>query len=210
MDRATQSRRRPRFDPNSPTQKRPSAEIEHDSGAGHAEAISDRAPGSITGGTRWPSRGCYGTANRKYRRDGLVPTRSHPASRFPAARGPGSDDICYATTNRQRSVRAIAADADVVLVVGSANSSNSLRLVETAQRAGTTAYLVDSAEDVELGWLAGAATVGITAGASAPPAMVGQIVTALSGLGSIETKEIVVTTEAVQFGLPRELRQSPG
>ena len=130
--------------------------------------------------------------------------------RFPAARGPGSDDICYATTNRQRSVRAIAADADVVLVVGSANSSNSLRLVETAQRAGTTAYLVDSAEDVELGWLAGAATVGITAGASAPPAMVGQIVTALSGLGTIETKEIVVTTEAVQFGLPRELRQSPG
>ncbi|HEX6934530.1 MAG TPA: 4-hydroxy-3-methylbut-2-enyl diphosphate reductase [Streptosporangiaceae bacterium] len=130
--------------------------------------------------------------------------------RFPAARGPGSDDICYATTNRQRSVRAIAADADVVLVVGSANSSNSLRLVETAERAGTTAYLVDSAEDVELGWLAGAGTVGITAGASAPPAMVGQIVTALSGLGVIETKEVIVATEDVQFGLPRELRQSPG
>ena len=96
--------------------------------------------------------------------------------RFPAARGPGSDDICYATTNRQRAVRAIAADSDLVLVVGSANSSNSLRLVETAQRAGTTAYLVDCAEDIELGWLAGAATVGITAGASAPPAVVGQIV----------------------------------
>jgi 4-hydroxy-3-methylbut-2-enyl diphosphate reductase len=130
--------------------------------------------------------------------------------RFPAARGPGSDDICYATTNRQRAVRGIAADSDLVLVVGSANSSNSLRLVETAQRAGTTAYLVDSAEDVELGWLAGAGTVGITAGASAPPAVVGQIVTALSGLGAIEQKEVVVTTEAVQFGLPRELRQSPG
>jgi 4-hydroxy-3-methylbut-2-enyl diphosphate reductase len=129
--------------------------------------------------------------------------------RFPAARGPGSDDICYATTNRQSAVRAIAADADVVLVVGSANSSNSLRLVETAQRAGTTAYLVDSAEDIALGWLTGAATIGITAGASAPPAVVGQIVTALSGLGSIETKEVVVATEAVQFGLPRELRQSP-
>jgi len=128
--------------------------------------------------------------------------------RFPAARGPGSDDICYATTNRQRAVRAIAADADVVLVVGSANSSNSLRLVETAQRAGTTAYLVDCAEDIELGWLTGAATVGITAGASAPPAVVGQIVTALSGLGPLETKEVVVATEAVQFGLPRELRQS--
>jgi 4-hydroxy-3-methylbut-2-en-1-yl diphosphate reductase len=129
--------------------------------------------------------------------------------RFPAARGPGTDDICYATTNRQSAVRAIAADADVVLVVGSANSSNSLRLVETAQRAGTTAYLVDSAEDIALGWLTGAATIGITAGASAPPAVVGQIVTALSGLGSIETKEVVVATEAVQFGLPRELRQSP-
>jgi len=129
--------------------------------------------------------------------------------RFPAARGPGSDDICYATTNRQLAVRAIAADSDVVLVIGSANSSNSVRLVETAQRAGTTAYLVDSAEDVELAWLADAATVGITAGASAPPAVVGQIVTALSGLGAIETKEVVVATEAVQFGLPRELRQSP-
>ena len=130
--------------------------------------------------------------------------------RFPAARGPGSDDICYATTNRQRAVRAIAADSDLVLVVGSANSSNSLRLVETVQRAGTPAYLVDSAEEVELGWLAGAGTVGITAGASAPPAVVGQIVTALSGLGEVEASEVVTTTEEVQFGLPRELRQASG
>jgi 4-hydroxy-3-methylbut-2-en-1-yl diphosphate reductase len=130
--------------------------------------------------------------------------------RFPAARGPGSDDICYATTNRQNAVRAIAADSDLVLVVGSANSSTSLRLVETAQRAGTRAYLIDSAEDIELGWLAEAATVGITAGASAPSAVVGQIVTALAGLGRIDTKEVVVATEAVQFGLPRELRRSAG
>ena len=130
--------------------------------------------------------------------------------RFPAARGPGSDDICYATTNRQHAVRAIATDSDLVLVVGSANSSNSLRLVETAQRAGTRAYLIDSAEDIELGWLAEAATVGITAGASAPPAVVGQIVAALAGLGQIEQKEVVVATEAVQFGLPRELRRSGG
>ena len=131
--------------------------------------------------------------------------------RFPEARGPGSDDICYATTNRQNAVRAIAADSDVVLVVGSANSSNSLRLVETAERAGTAAYLVDNAEDIELGWLAGASTVGLTAGASAPPAVVGEIVDALSGLGPIQTDEVVVTTEAVQFGLPKELRRSaPG
>ncbi|HET7015234.1 MAG TPA: 4-hydroxy-3-methylbut-2-enyl diphosphate reductase [Streptosporangiaceae bacterium] len=127
--------------------------------------------------------------------------------RFPQAKGPGSDDICYATTNRQRAVRAIAAESDLVLVAGSANSSNSLRLVETAQRAGTPAYLVDSAQDIELGWLAGVSTVGLAAGASAPPAMVSEIMTALSGLGPIQSKEVVVATESVQFGLPRELRQ---
>ena len=128
--------------------------------------------------------------------------------RFPAAKGPGSDDICYATTNRQRAVRAIAAESDLVLVAGSANSSNSLRLVETAQRRpATPSYLVDSAQDIELGWLAGVSTVGLAAGASAPPAMVSEIMTALSGLGPIQSKEVVVATESVQFGLPRELRQ---
>jgi 4-hydroxy-3-methylbut-2-enyl diphosphate reductase len=126
--------------------------------------------------------------------------------RFPAARGPGSDDICYATTNRQAAIRAIASDSDLVLVVGSANSSNSVRLVETAQRAGTPAYLVDGREDIELGWLAGASTIGLTAGASAPPAMVDQIVEVLSGLGEIDTKEVAVATESIQFGLPKELR----
>ena len=127
--------------------------------------------------------------------------------RFPSATGPGSDDICYATTNRQRAVRAIAAESDVVLVAGSANSSNSQRLVETAQRAGARAYLVDGAEDIRLDWLAGARTVGIAAGASAPPAIVGQIVAALSGLGDVQTRDVVVATESVQFGLPKELRQ---
>ncbi|HEY2508350.1 MAG TPA: 4-hydroxy-3-methylbut-2-enyl diphosphate reductase [Streptosporangiaceae bacterium] len=127
--------------------------------------------------------------------------------RFPAATGPGSDDICYATTNRQRAVRAIAARSDLVLVAGSANSSNSQRLVETAERAGTRAYLVDGPEDIHLEWLAGAGTIGLAAGASAPPAIVGQIVTALSGLGAVETEDVVVTTESVQFGLPKELRQ---
>jgi 4-hydroxy-3-methylbut-2-enyl diphosphate reductase len=127
--------------------------------------------------------------------------------RFPAAKGPGSDDICYATTNRQRAVRSIAADSDLVLVAGSANSSNSQRLVETARREGTPAYLVDSAQDIELDWLVGASRVGIAAGASAPPAMVGEILTALSGLGPVTSKEVVVATESVQFGLPRELRQ---
>ncbi|MBO0837339.1 MAG: 4-hydroxy-3-methylbut-2-enyl diphosphate reductase, partial [Actinobacteria bacterium] len=129
--------------------------------------------------------------------------------RFPAATGPGTDDICYATTNRQAAVRTIAAQADVVLVAGSANSSNSLRLVETAQRGGAAAYLVDRADDIQLGWLAGASTVGITAGASAPPAIVDEIVAALGGLGAVTTEEMVVATESVQFGLPKELRRQP-
>jgi 4-hydroxy-3-methylbut-2-enyl diphosphate reductase len=126
--------------------------------------------------------------------------------RFPSARGPGSDDICYATTNRQLAVRAIAAESDLVLVAGSANSSNSKRLVETAQRAGTAAYLIDGAEDIELGWLAGTSVVGLTAGASAPPAVVGQIIEALSGLGPVDVNERVVATENIRFSLPKELK----
>jgi 4-hydroxy-3-methylbut-2-enyl diphosphate reductase len=127
--------------------------------------------------------------------------------RFPEARGPGSDDICYATTNRQRAVRAIAADADLVLVAGSANSSNSRRLVETAERAGTRAYLIDDLTDIDLGWLAGASTVGLTAGASAPPSMISEVVTALAGLGPVELTERVIATESIRFGLPKEVRQ---
>jgi 4-hydroxy-3-methylbut-2-enyl diphosphate reductase len=126
--------------------------------------------------------------------------------RFPATRAPRSDDICYATTNRQHAVRAIAAEADLVLVAGSANSSNSVRLVETAERAGTPAHLIDSPADIELGWLAGVSTVGITAGASAPPALVGEIVAALGGLGPVEVSERVITTENIRFSLPKEVR----
>jgi 4-hydroxy-3-methylbut-2-en-1-yl diphosphate reductase len=128
-------------------------------------------------------------------------------SRFPQARGPRSDDICYATTNRQNAVRAIATEADLVLVAGSANSSNSVRLVERAVRAGTPAHLIDGADDIELSWLEGVATVGLTAGASAPPAVVEEIVAALSGLGPVHTSERVITTETIRFGLPREVRQ---
>jgi 4-hydroxy-3-methylbut-2-enyl diphosphate reductase len=127
--------------------------------------------------------------------------------RFPGARGPGSDDICYATTNRQQAVRAVAAEADLVLVAGSANSSNSRRLVETAERAGTPAHLIDGPSDIELGWLAGVSTIGVTAGASAPPAIVGDIVSALGGLGPVEVSERVITTESIRFSLPKEVRQ---
>jgi 4-hydroxy-3-methylbut-2-enyl diphosphate reductase len=109
--------------------------------------------------------------------------------RFPALSGPSSDDLCYATTDRQRAVAAIAADVDVVLVVGSANSLNSRRLVELAERAGARAYLVDDVSGVDLRWLAGAATVGVTAGASAPPRLVTQVTDALAGLGAREVTE---------------------
>jgi len=127
--------------------------------------------------------------------------------RFPAVRAPGSDDICYATTNRQAAVRAVAAESDVVLVAGSGNSSNSVRLVETCERAGTPAYLIDGAEDIQLDWLIGASTIGLTAGASAPPAVVEEIISALSGLGPVSVSERVTTTESIRFGLPKEVRQ---
>ena len=126
--------------------------------------------------------------------------------RFPAAHGPGSDDICYATANRQDALRGIAVKSDLVLVAGSPNSSNSLRLVETARRAGAPAHLVEGPEDIELGWLAGAETVGITAGASTPPAVVDEIVAALAGLGPVTVSEHVTAIESIQFGLPKEAR----
>ena len=127
--------------------------------------------------------------------------------RFPAVRGPGSDDICYATTNRQAAVRAVAAGSDLVLVAGSKNSSNSVRLVETCERGGTPAYLIDGAEDIQLDWLAGVSTIGLTAGASAPPAVVEEIISALSGLGPVTVTEKVTTTESIRFGLPKEVRR---
>ncbi len=127
--------------------------------------------------------------------------------RFPGVRAPGSDDICYATTNRQVAVRAVAAESDLVLVAGSANSSNSVRLVETCERAGTPAHLIDGAADIQLSWLTGVSTIGLTAGASAPPAVVEEIISALSGLGPLSVSERVTTTESIRFGLPKEVRQ---
>jgi 4-hydroxy-3-methylbut-2-enyl diphosphate reductase len=127
--------------------------------------------------------------------------------RFPALRGPNSDDICYATTNRQRAVRAVAGDAELVLVVGSANSSNSRRLVEVAEREGARAYLVDEVGQVDLAWLAGVDTIGVSAGASAPGELVAELVTALGGLGRLESAERSVTTETIRFTLPKEVRR---
>jgi 4-hydroxy-3-methylbut-2-en-1-yl diphosphate reductase len=125
--------------------------------------------------------------------------------RFPSLVAPRSDDICYATSNRQTAVREIAAESELVLVVGSTNSSNSLRLVEVAQRAGAAAYLVDDATDVDLTWLRDVERVGITAGASAPPYLVDELVHALSALGPTDVREIRSTEENVTFTLPREV-----
>lgn len=125
--------------------------------------------------------------------------------RFPAIVGPHQDDICYATSNRQRAVREVARQSELVLVVGSPNSSNSLRLAEVAEAEGATAYLVDDVSEVELSWLAGTSRVGITAGASAPSHLVDDLVRALSGLGPVTAREHRVLTEDVQFGLPKEL-----
>ncbi|HEX9334694.1 MAG TPA: 4-hydroxy-3-methylbut-2-enyl diphosphate reductase [Pseudonocardiaceae bacterium] len=127
-------------------------------------------------------------------------------ARFPALRGPASDDICYATTNRQEALAAIAEAADVVLVVGSANSSNSRRLVELAGRYDTPAHLIDDASDIRPAWLANTRTVGLTAGASAPPHLVDEVITTLAGLGPVTTSERTTTTEAVRFTLPTAVR----
>jgi 4-hydroxy-3-methylbut-2-enyl diphosphate reductase len=130
-------------------------------------------------------------------------------ARFPALRGPGSDDICYATTNRQRALRAVAEESDLVLVVGSANSSNSQRLVELARRQGTPAHLVDDASGIRPDWLAGVGVVGLTAGASAPPGLVDEVVAMFRGLGSITVSEHETSTETIHFALPRQARARP-
>lgn len=126
--------------------------------------------------------------------------------RFPDAEGPRGDDICYATTNRQRAVGAVAAEADLVLVVGSANSSNALRLTEVAARDAPLVRLVDGPGDVALDWLRGARTVGLTAGASTPSALVDEVVAAIGGLGPLTVEERRVTEENVEFTLPKEVR----
>jgi len=126
--------------------------------------------------------------------------------RFPGLAGPRTDDICYATQNRQDAVRALATECDAILVVGSPNSSNSMRLVEVAERAGCPAHLVDGIGDVDPAWFAGVSTVGVTAGASAPERIVQNLVTSLTALGPLEVMENDGISENVRFGLPAELK----
>ena len=129
-------------------------------------------------------------------------------ARFPALQGPASDDICYATTNRQDALTAIAEESDLVLVVGSANSSNSLRLVELAHRHGTPSFLIDNPSDIRPEWLDGVGVVGLTAGASAPPRLIEAVIAALAELGQITVVERETTRETVHFALPSIVRQS--
>ncbi len=126
--------------------------------------------------------------------------------RFPAAVGPRSDDICYATQNRQDAVRALAANCDVMLVIGSHNSSNSNRLAEVAERSGCRSYLIDDEAQIEPRWLAGAERIGVSAGASSPERIVQRIIRALTVLGPFEVSERTIAMESMRFTLPRELR----
>ncbi len=126
-------------------------------------------------------------------------------ARFPQIVGPKKDDICYATQNRQDAVRALAARCDLVLVIGSKNSSNSNRLREVAESCGTRAYLIDGAADIDPAWLVGARTIGVTAGASAPEALVEEVVARLQALGVATVRENEGIRETVHFPLPKEL-----
>lgn len=127
--------------------------------------------------------------------------------KFPEINGPRKDDICYATQNRQDAVRELAADSDLVLVVGSPNSSNSNRLRELSERMGTPAYLIDNAEQIKPEWLENISRVGVTAGASAPEVLVKGVIEKLQSLGATAPEELQGREENITFSMPKELRE---
>ncbi|WP_375537580.1 4-hydroxy-3-methylbut-2-enyl diphosphate reductase [Demequina sp. NBRC 110057] len=127
--------------------------------------------------------------------------------RFPNLQNPPSDDICYATQNRQVAVKKLAPECDLVIIVGSANSSNSVRLVEVALQAGATAsYRIDRAAELDESWLEGVRTVGVSSGASVPEILVRDLLDRLAGLGFASVEEVTTATEDLMFSLPREIR----
>jgi 4-hydroxy-3-methylbut-2-enyl diphosphate reductase len=127
--------------------------------------------------------------------------------RFPQIKGPKREDICYATQNRQDAVKELANQSDVVIVVGSINSSNSNRLKELAERLGCAAYLVDNADEIQHQWLQGKVTVGVTAGASAPEILVQEVIARLIEWGGQIATELKGREENIVFALPKELRE---
>jgi 4-hydroxy-3-methylbut-2-en-1-yl diphosphate reductase len=129
-------------------------------------------------------------------------------ARFPAIVGPKTDDICYATTNRQQAVKQLATECDLVLVIGSTNSSNSNRLVEVAREHGAASHLIDNSLQVDEAWLAGVESVGITSGASAPEELVEQLVGFFRERGTDDVSELRVVDEDVRFMLPGKIRES--
>jgi 4-hydroxy-3-methylbut-2-enyl diphosphate reductase len=125
---------------------------------------------------------------------------------FPHITGPSKDDICYATQNRQDAVKTLAADCDMVIVVGSTNSSNSNRLRELSEKLGTPAYLLDDAADIDPSWLDGKNRIGLTAGASAPEILVQQVVDKMAEFGVQHAREDDGLKENIEFSLPKELK----
>lgn len=125
--------------------------------------------------------------------------------RFPQIVGPKAEDICYATSNRQAAVKQIAPESDLVLVIGAPNSSNSLRLVEVSERLGTTAYLIQRADEIEPEWLEGVETIGLTAGASAPETLVREVIDRLAEWRDVTEKTVTAVEEKMVFKLPRQL-----
>ncbi len=128
--------------------------------------------------------------------------------RFPQIVGPRTDDICYATTNRQAAVKQLAVNCDLVLVIGSRNSSNSNRLVEVARECGTVSYLIDNESEVREEWLQGKSVVGITSGASAPEGLVQRLVEFFRARGTVDVSELDVIKEDVRFMLPKVIRRA--
>jgi len=127
-------------------------------------------------------------------------------AQFPQIQGPRKDDICYATQNRQDAVKTLAEESQLVLVVGSVNSSNSNRLKELAERMGSQAYLVDNASEIDSSWLQGVTSVGVTAGASAPEVLVNEVIARLVSEGGAAPQELKGREENVSFSMPKELR----
>jgi len=126
--------------------------------------------------------------------------------RFPAIQGPKKDDICYATQNRQNAVKLLAEKSDIVLIVGSPNSSNSNRLREVAETRGVPAYMIDGPEDIQQSWFAGVRTIGLSAGASAPEVLVADVLERLKQWGADRVRELGGEPENITFALPKKLR----